>query len=177
MSSKTRGASIDKTPRINEQIRISPVRVIGPDGKMIGILPTLEALDLAQREGLDLVEVNPNERPPVCRIMDYGKYKYEQKKRQQQQAKQHQVHVKEIRLRPKTGAHDIEVKVKRARKFLEAKDKVRVNVLFRGREHAHREIGQQMLEDIAEQLSDVAKIEKPPSLEGGRVMAMVLAPK
>ncbi len=123
----------DRGQRINEQIRISPVRVIAADGAMLGVMPTGKAMEQAREQGLDLVEVAPNERPPVCKIMDYGKFKYEQKKRTSKQ-KTHQVQVKEIRVRPKTGDHDIEVKVKRAREFLEHKDKVLVNVLFRGRE-------------------------------------------
>src|SRR4030088_3268262 len=126
-------AAIETTHRINDQIRLSPIRVVDQDGKMLGVIPTSEAMRTAMDAGLDLVEVAPNERPPVCRIMDFGKFKYSQKKRASKQ-KQHQVQVKEIRVRPKTGDHDIDVKVKRAREFLEHKDKVQVNVLFRGRE-------------------------------------------
>lgn len=169
-------AKQDTKHRVNEQIRISPVRVVDPDGNMVGVIPTSEAQQMAAEAGLDLVEVAPQVRPPVCRIMDYGKFKYEQKKRQHKGSKQHQVQVKELRLRPKTGGHDIEVKIKRARKFLEQKDKVKVNVLFRGREHAHRERGTEMLEDVIEALSDIAKVEKPPGMEG-RSMSCVLAPR
>lgn len=144
---------------------------------MLGVIPTSEALRLAYEAGLDLVEVAPNERPPVCRIMDYGKFKYEQKKKHAQSAKQHQVQLKEIRLRPKTGEHDIEFKVKQAREFLTHKDKVKLNVIFRGRENAHHERGREILVSIIDELQDVAKIEKPPTLEGGRNMTAVLAPK
>lgn len=121
---------IERGLRVNEQIRISPVRVINAEGAMLGVMPTSKALEASREAGLDLVEVAPNERPPVCKIIDYGKFKYTQKKKLSKQ-KQHQVHVKEIRVRPKTGDHDIEVKVKRAKEFLEQKDKVLVNVLFR----------------------------------------------
>lgn len=144
---------------------------------MVGIIPTSEGLKLAADAGLDLVEVSPNDRPPVCRIMDFGKFKYEQKKKQSQSTKQHHTQVKEIRLRPKTGMHDIEFKVKRARQFLEHKDKVKINVIFRGRENAHHDRGREMLHEIIESLNDISKVEKPPGMEGGRTMTAVLAPK
>ena len=163
--------------RINESIRITPIRVVDPDGNMVGVLPTEEGLQLAQDAGLDLVEVSPNDRPPVCRIMDYGKFKYELKKRKAKGGRQHSVQVKEIRLRPKTGEHDIEFKIKRARRFLENRDKVKINVIFRGRENAHRDRGHEMLRGIIEILEDIAKVEKPPGMEGGRTMSTVLAPK
>ena len=143
---------------------------------MLGVIPTVEAASMAAEKGLDLVEVAPNERPPVCRIMDYGKFKYEQKKRRESHRSK-QVHMKEIRLRPKTGEHDINFKVKRARDFLVHKDKVKINVIFRGRENAHRDRGREMLEEIIEQLEDIAKVEKPPSMDSGRTMSTVLAPK
>lgn len=143
---------------------------------MLGVIPTSDALKMAQDAGLDLVEVAPNVRPPVCRIMDYGKFKYEQQKKKKDAQKQHQVQVKEIRLRPKTGEHDIQFKVKRARTFLEHRDKVKINILFRGRENAHREVGRQILENIIHDLEDVAKVEKPPSMESNRMMSTILAP-
>ncbi|GAB4134900.1 MAG: translation initiation factor IF-3 [Planctomycetaceae bacterium] len=161
---------------MNDQIRISPVRVVNPDGEMLGVIPTEEAMRLANEAGLDLVEVAGNVRPPVCRIMDYGKFKYEQQKKKKDSQKSHQVQLKEIRLRPKTGEHDISFKVKRARNFLAHKDKVKINVLFRGRENAHHERGREMLNDIIEQLEDVAKVEKPPGMESGRSMSTILAP-
>ena len=169
--------AIETTHRINEQIRLSPIRVVDHEGKMLGVIPTSDAQRLAADAGLDLVEVAPNERPPVCRIMDYGKFKYEQKRKAAQSAKQHQVQLKEIRLRPKTGDHDIEFKVKQAREFLTHKDKVKFNVQFKGRENAHHERGREILAGIIETLQDVAKVEKTPSMEGGRNMTTVLAPK
>lgn len=144
---------------------------------MLGIIPTADALQQAAESGMDLVEVAPNERPPVCRIMDYGKFKYEQTKKKKDAQKTHQVQVKEIRLRPKTGDHDIEFKVKRARGFLDQKDKVKINVIFRGRENAHHNRGREMLEEIIESLEDIAKVEKPPGMESGRTMSTILAPK
>jgi translation initiation factor IF-3 len=162
-------------PRINEQIRLSPIRLIGAEGEQHGIVPTAQALDMAREAGMDLVEVAPTERPPVCKIMDYGKYRYEQS-RKSGKAKTHQQKMKEIRVRPKTGEHDIETKVNQARKFLEHHDKVLVNVLFRGREMQHIEEGQRIIQGILEQLADVSKVEKPPSMEGKRMTAL-LAPK
>lgn len=162
--------------RVNEQIRISPVRVVKEDGEMVGVIPTEEAMQLAGDADLDLVEVAPNSRPPVCRIMDYGKFKYEQQKRKKENQKHHQVQLKEIRLRPKTGEHDIEFKVKRARGFLEHKDKVKINILFRGRENAHHDVGRTILHNIIEDLQDISKVEKPPSMDSGRMMSTILAP-
>lgn len=143
---------------------------------MLGVIPTSEALEKAKSADLDLVEVAADERPPVCRIMDYGKFKYEQKKKQAKSAKTHQVQIKEIRLRPKTGEHDIDVKVRQARGFLADRDKVKVNVVFKGREMAHVDRGRQMLLEIIATLEDVAKVEKPASMEG-KSMTAVLAPK
>ena len=129
-------------------------------------------MELAREVGLDLVEVAPGERPPVCKIMDYGKLKYDQKKKVAKQ-KTHQVQVKEIRVRPKTGDEDIRVKVRKAREFLEEKDKVQVNVLFRGRELAHIDEGRRVMEEVLQLLDDVAKVEKSPSMEGKRLTALV----
>lgn len=161
--------------RINEQIRLTPIRVVDHNGEMLGVIPTADALRIAVEAGLDLVEVAPNERPPVCRILDYGKFKYEQKRKTQQ--KTHQVQTKEIRLRPKIGDHDVEFKMKQARMFLEHKDKVKLNVMFRGRENAHHERGREILEQVIKALEDISKIEKPAGMEGGRSMTAVLAPK
>lgn len=161
--------------RINEQIRISPVRVIGEDGTQLGIMTNEEALKEARKAGLDLVEVAPNERPPVCRIMDYGKFKYQQRKRQQK-GHAHQMKIKEIRVRPKTGEHDIAVKVNKAREFLTHKDKVIVTVVFRGREMAHVEEGRRVLDGVLAQLEDLAKLEAPPQHHGRR-MTCTLTPK
>ena len=161
--------------RINEQIRITPVRVISDDGEQLGVLPTAEAMEIATNAGLDLVEVAPKEAPPVCRIMDFGKYKYQQKKRQHK-GHTHQVKVKEIRVRPKTGVHDLDVKVARARVFLANKDKVVVTVIFRGREMAHIEEGRRVVNEIVSQLEDIAKVESPP-MQHGRRMTCTLSPR
>lgn len=161
--------------RINEQIRISPVRVVGADGEQVGVISTDQALTMARDVGLDLVEVAPEARPPVCRIMDFGKFKYQISKRSSKSAS-HQQKIKEIRVRPKTGDHDIEVKVNRARNFLKHKDKVQITVLFKGREMAHQEEGQRIIEQIVESLADVSKVESEPR-RSGRRMECRLAPK
>jgi translation initiation factor IF-3 len=161
--------------RINEQIRISPIRVIGAQGEQLGVIPTSQALEMARSAQLDLVEVAPLERPPVCKIMDYGKFRYQQSHKKAKN-RPHQQKLKEIRVRPKTGNHDIETKINQARKFLEHKDKVLVNVLFRGRELQHLDEGRRIINSILEKLADVAKIEKAASMEGRRMTAM-LAPK
>lgn len=161
---------------MNDRIRISPVRVVDAAGEMLGEMPTEQALQLAAEAGLDLVEVSSDARPPVCRIMDYGKVQYERRKKQTTGAKQHRMQVKQLRLRAKTGQHDIEVKVRKAREFLERKDKVKINVLFKGRENAHHERGRDMLVDIIESLADVATVEQSPRMESGRVMSALLAP-
>ena len=167
--------AIDRiTTRVNEQIRISPVRVIGADGAQLGIITIDQALAKAKEAFLDLVEVAPNDRPPVCRIMDFGKYKYEKKKKTHQHV--HQTKLKEIRLRPKTGDHDIEFKIKQAQGFLQHKDKVQVSVLFRGRELAHIEEGQKVMNFVVEKLLTVGKLEAPPIQQGKR-MTCTLAPK
>ncbi|HEX5442641.1 MAG TPA: translation initiation factor IF-3 [Pirellulales bacterium] len=170
-----KGARIERNQRINEQIRISPVRVISSEGEPLGILNTDEALAKAREAELDLVEVAPNERPPVCRIMDFGKFKYQQKKRL---AKGHTHHskIKEIRVRPKTGEHDIHFKLVQARGFLQHKDKVIVSVIFRGRELAHIEEGRKVIDHVIKELEDVSKVESSPSHQGKRIVA-ILAPK
>ncbi len=165
----------ERGPRINEQIRFTPIRVIGAGGEQIGVIPTTEALTMAREQGLDLVEVAATERPPVCKIMDYGKYRYEQS-RKQTKTKVHQQKLKEIRVRPKTGGHDIDTKLNQARKFLEHKDKVLLKVMFRGRELQHIEEGQRIMAGMLEKLADACKMEKPPSMEGKSMTAM-LAPK
>ncbi len=162
--------------RVNEQIRISPVRLIGVNGEQLGVIPTAQALEMAREAQLDLVEVAANERPPVCKIMDFGKFRYQQSRKGNKAAKPHQQKLKEIRVRPKTGEHDIETKVNQARRFLEHRDKVLVNVLFRGRELQHIDEGRRIITGILEKLADLAKVEKPPSMEGKRMTAM-LAPK
>ncbi|MFM9012319.1 MAG: translation initiation factor IF-3 [Gemmatimonadota bacterium] len=166
---------IEKQHRINEQIRISPIRVISADGWQLGIIPTEEAMSLAREAGLDLVEVAPNEKPHVCRIMDFGKFKYQQKKKHHK-THVHHAKIKEIRLRPKTGEHDIEFKVNQAKGFLLHKDKVIVSVVFRGRELAHIDEGQRVMKQIVEQLEPVSKVEAPPQ-QMGRRLVCTLAPK
>ncbi|RMG11062.1 MAG: translation initiation factor IF-3 [Planctomycetota bacterium] len=166
----------DRGPRVNERIRVREVRVVDADGSQLGVLPTDQALARAKEQGLDLVEVAAKSRPPVCKIMDYGKYKYEMKLKKRQNAKkQHKVVLKEVRLRPKTGEHDYQVKIKHARRFLLKGYKVQVNVLFRGRERAHTDIAKGHLERMAEDLEEIAKVESPPKMEGYR-MIMILAP-
>ena len=163
-------------PRINEQIRISPLRVIGAEGEMLGIISRDQALELARQSDLDLVEIAPGERPPVCRVMDFGKFKYEQARKKKAEQKQHHTQIKEIRIRPQSGDHDVEVKVRHAKEMLAKKDKVLLVVQFRGRELAHTEQGYERLKQIVESLSDCAKVERPPAREGRRISA-VLAPK
>ncbi len=162
--------------RVNARIRAREVRVIGPEGAQLGIFRLEDALALAQERGLDLVEVAPQARPPVCKIIDYGKFKYEQKKKAQlAKKKQSVVSVKEVKFRPKTDKHDFEVKVNNARRFLEDGYKVKATVMFRGREMAHREIGFDRLKTFAESLRGVATIEQAPRMEG-RTATMLLAP-
>jgi translation initiation factor IF-3 len=161
--------------RINSQIRISPIRVVSEEGEQLGIIPTEEALARAREAGLDLVEVAPNERPPVCRIMDYGKFKYDKNKKKNSSHTPHNK-TKEIRLRPKTGDEDIRTKVRQAEKFLEHRDKVQVSVLFRGREMAHIEEGRKVMESVIATLSQVGKVETPPQQHGRRMICMI-APK
>ena len=159
---------------MNEQIRISPIRLIGAEGEQHGIVPTSQAQEMAREAGMDLVEVSATERPPVCKIMDYGKFKYAQSKKTHQ--KTHQQKLKEIRVRPKTGDHDIHTKIQQARQFLEHNDKVQVNVLFRGREMQHIEEGKRVMDQILEGLLEVCKVESPARMEGKRMVAL-LAPK
>ena len=150
------------------------MRLIGVNGEQLGVIPTAQAMDLAREAQLDLVEVAPNERPPVCKILDYGKFRYQQS--QKSKVKVHQQKLKEIRVRPKTGEHDVDTKINQARKFLEHKDKVLVNVQFRGRELQHIEEGRRVIDAILEKLAEVCKVEQPPRMEGKRMTAM-LAPK
>jgi translation initiation factor IF-3 len=159
---------------MNEAIKITPIRLIGAEGEPLGIVPTAQAMEMAREAGLDLVEVADRERPPVCKIMDYGKFKYAQSKKSHQ--KTHQQKLKEIRVRPKTGDHDVQTKINQARQFLEHNDKVQVNVLFRGREMQHIEEGQRVMNQVLEALANDCKIESPARMEGKRMVAL-LAPK
>ncbi|MGI9516714.1 MAG: translation initiation factor IF-3 [Pirellulaceae bacterium] len=161
--------------RTNEQIRITPVRVIDAEGNQLGVIPTKEALEKAKEAELDLVEVAPDASPPVCRIMDYGKFRYERSKKSHK-SKSHQTKLKEIRVRPKTGQHDIDFKVKKAIGFLEHKDKVQVTVMFRGRELAHIEEGRKVMQGIIARLEEHGKVESAPSTQSRR-MTCTIAPR
>ena len=163
--------------RVNERIRVKTVRLVDSEGNQLGVVPIEEALAAARDAELDLVEVAPGADPPVCRVMDYGKFKYKQKKKTHQSGPKHHVaQVKEVRLRPKTDTHDVEVKRNRAIRFLGRGDKVLVNMLFRGREMAHVDIGREILQQFAIDLEDMAKVESPPKMERNK-MHMLLAPK
>ncbi|MTI83891.1 MAG: translation initiation factor IF-3 [Firmicutes bacterium] len=162
--------------RVNHGVRSKEVRVVDAEGNQLGILPTREALRLAEERQQDLVEVAPQAKPPVCRIMDYGKYKYEQSKREKEaKKKQRIITVKEVKLRPNIEDHDFNVKTKNAVRFLKAGDKVKVTIMFRGREIVHPKNGQTLLTKVAEEIGDLATVEKRPKLEG-KNMFMILAP-
>jgi translation initiation factor IF-3 len=166
----------DRT-RVNRQIRISPVRVVNDDGEQLGVLPVEEALRAAEERGLDLVEVAPNARPPVVKIMDYGKYRFQQNKAARAaKKKQHVIHLKEVKFRPGISDHDFEFKTRHAKDFLKEGNKVKMTMMFRGRQVTHPELGREVLMRAYELLQDVGKIEADPKLEG-RNMTMVMAPK
>lgn len=169
-----RGDNRPRETRINERIRAREVRVIGEDGNVIGVMSSLQALNLAREAGLDLVEVSPMAQPPVCRLLDWGKFKYEQSKRESE-ARKHQKtsELKEIRMRPRTDDHDLNVKVRKIEEFLGDGDKVKVGVLFRGRELAHTELGRRLLDQIIVDLKGIAVLERPPLMEG-KMMSMLL---
>ncbi|MBV1726518.1 MAG: translation initiation factor IF-3 [Eubacteriales bacterium] len=165
-----------KDLRINQGIRAREVRLIGAEGEQLGIVPFFDALRMAEEKGFDLVEVAPQARPVVCKIMDYGRYKYEQSKRDKEsRKKQHVVSLKEVKMRPNIEDHDFDVKAKNAIRFLQDGDKVKVTLMFRGREIVHPHLGQQILRKLAEQVQDMATVERHPKLEG-RNMIMILAP-
>jgi translation initiation factor IF-3 len=153
---------------------VREIRLIGAEGEQLGVMAPEQAMDLAREVGLDLVEVAPNASPPVCRIMDYGRYKYEQKKKAGK-SKGHSASLKEIKLRPRTDQHDLEFKLKNARKFLIEGDKVKVTVMFRGREIVHRELGRKQLDVVTQMLGNLATVENPPRMEG-RFLSMILVP-
>jgi translation initiation factor IF-3 len=172
----TEGEPITTEFRVNDRIRVPQVRVVDPEGQQVGIMNTPDALALAQEQDLDLVEVAAQADPPVCRIMDYGKYKYEQAVRQREaRKKQSHVVVKEMKMRPKIDRHDYDTKKGHVVRFLRQGAKVKVTIMFRGREMIHPEIGQHLLERLADELEEIAKIENAPKLDG-RNMTMVLAP-
>lgn len=168
---------IQKRIRVNEQIRIPEVRVIGAESEQLGVLPVARALLLAEEAGLDLVEVAPTAKPPVCRIMDYSKFKYEQEKKERKARRNaHVAHLKEIRIKPHIDEHDLETKMNQARAFLVKKDKVRVNLFFSGREMAFRDQAKGLLDRFMTELADISQLEKDIMMEG-RIMFIVLAPK
>ncbi len=165
--------------RVNRQIRAKEVRLIDENGKQIGILPLEEALRIAEEKELDLVEVAPQANPPVCKIMDYGKFKYEMKKKEREARKkqrEHSIDVKDIRMKVRIDDHDLKVKLKHMREFLEDGDKVRVRIRFRGRENAHPELGDKLVQRIVEELKDVGEVENPPKREGS-FLVFTMMPK
>lgn len=163
--------------QINEEIRDKEVRVIGADGAQLGIMSSAAALEIAEGKDLDLVKIAPGSNPPVCKIMDYGKYRFEQAKREKEARKnQHVIEVKEIRMSPGIGENDFNTKLKNGQKFLQGGDRLKVTIRFRGREMAHTNIGEQLLRDFAAKCADIANLDKQPKLEG-RNMSMFLSPK
>ena len=171
-----RGQKADKT-RINDDIDASEVRLIGLEGEQLGVVSLNEALDAAADAGVDLVEISPNAEPPVCRVMDFGKFIYEKSKQQKEQKKkQKQIQVKEVKFRPGTDEGDYQVKLRNLRRFLEGGDKAKVTIRFRGREMAHQELGIELLERIKNDLDEVSNCESFPRRAEGRQMIMVLAP-
>lgn len=163
--------------RVNGQIRVREVRLIGPDGDQLGIVPTAEALKQARQEGFDLVEVAAQATPPVCRIMDYSRYKYEQSKREKEaKKKQKVIHIKELRCKPNIEEHDYQVKLHHAERFLGKGDKVKVSLMFRGRQRSHPELGTRIIDRFIQDLEPVAVVEKGPLMEG-RFINLILTPK
>jgi translation initiation factor IF-3 len=166
----------DTGPRVNDRIRADEIRLIGADGENVGVVSPARAIEMAEEVGLDLVEISPNANPPVCKIMDFGKYKYEQQKREAEaRKKQKIIEVKEVKFRPNTDTHDYDVKMRNVFKFLEAGDKVKVTLRFRGREMAHQNLGRELLERIAGDVEGVGRIENMPKMEG-RQMIMIIGP-
>ncbi|TAN61536.1 MAG: translation initiation factor IF-3 [Magnetospirillum sp.] len=164
-------------PRVNREIDVRSIRLVGADGEMIGVVTLREGLTMAEEAGLDLVEVSPNADPPVCKILDFGKFKYEdQKKKNAARKKQKVIEVKEIKLRPNIDDHDYGVKMRSMIKFLEEGDKVKVTLRFRGRELAHQDLGMKVLEKVKDDLEELGKVEQIPKMEG-RQMVMVIAPR
>ncbi|MEM7588668.1 MAG: translation initiation factor IF-3 [Myxococcota bacterium] len=177
---RSKGKRIDRTSRgglrVNRRIRVPQVRVIGEDGDQLGLMATQEAFHMAQESGLDLVEVSPLAKPPVCKLMDYGKFKYEQKRKASLARKnQQQISLKEVKFRPKTDNHDFYVKVSNLKRFLTEGHKTKVTVVLRGREIVHKDIGEQLLVRVREALADMAMLETNPHLEGRQIF-MILAP-
>lgn len=167
----------DTGPRINDRIRSPEIRLIGADGENVGVVTPARAMALAEEAGLDLVEISPNAEPPVCKIMDFGKFKYEQQKKESEaRKKQKVIEIKEVKFRPGTDTHDYEVKMRSVLKFLEGGDKVKITLRFRGREMAHQQLGMDLLNRVADDVLAVGKVENMPRLEG-RQMVMMIGPK
>ncbi|MSQ94283.1 MAG: translation initiation factor IF-3 [Gemmataceae bacterium] len=162
---------------MNEQIRISPIRLIGAEGEQLGFVPTVQAIAQAREAGLDLVEVADDERPPVCRILDYGKLKFTTLQKGNKSSKVRQQKLKEIRVRPKTDDNDVNTKVIQARKFLEHNDKVQVTIIFRSREMQHQEEGRRVLDSVLEKLATAGKVERPPTMDGKKMTALIMPNK
>ncbi|MGN0931774.1 MAG: translation initiation factor IF-3 [Falsigemmobacter intermedius] len=164
-------------PRVNERIRATEIRLIGADGENVGVVTPARALAMAEEAGLDLVEISPNAEPPVCKIMDFGKFKYEQQKREAEaRKKQKIIEIKEIKFRPGTDEHDYQVKMRSVIKFLTDGDKVKVTLRFRGREMAHQQLGMELLNRVSGEVTEIGKVESMPKLEG-RQMVMMIGPK
>jgi translation initiation factor IF-3 len=163
-------------PRVNDRIRAPEIRLIGADGENVGVVTPGRAMQLAEEAGLDLVEISPNATPPVCKIMDFGKFKYEnQKKEAEARKKQKIIEIKEVKFRPNTDVHDYDVKMRNVVRFLEGGDKVKVTLRFRGREMAHTDLGRNLLERVAEDVKEIGKVENMPRIEG-RQMVMMIGP-
>ncbi len=161
-------------PRVNEQVSCHEIRLIGAEGENVGLITPKDAMSLASEAGLDLVEISPNASPPVCKIMDFGKYKYEQQKKESEaRKKQKTIEVKEIKFRPNTDTHDYEVKMRSVVKFLDNGDKVKITMRFRGREMAHQDLGRQLLERVANDTNEIGKIDSIPKLEGRQIVMMI----
>lgn len=166
----------DTGPRVNDKIRVPEIRLIGAEGENLGVVTPSRAMQLAEDAGLDLVEISPNASPPVCKIMDFGKFKYEQQKRESEaRKKQKIIEVKEVKFRPNTDIHDYDVKMRNVVRFLENGDKVKVTLRFRGREMAHQDLGRNLLERVAEDVKEIGKVENMPKMEG-RQMVMIIGP-
>ena len=166
-----------KGPRVNEEIKVPSIRLVDADGEMVGVVSVQEGMEMAQEVGLDLVEVSPAADPPVCKILDYGKFKYaEQKKRNEARKKQKVIEIKELKMRPGIEEHDYQTKMRSMFRFLDEGDKVKITIRFRGREMAHQNLGVRVLDRIQQDVGDIAKIEQSPRTEG-RMMTMVIAPK
>ncbi|MBN7786062.1 translation initiation factor IF-3 [Ponticoccus gilvus] len=166
----------DTGPRVNDRIRAPEIRLIGAEGENVGVVSPSRAMEMAEQAGLDLVEISPNANPPVCKIMDFGKFKYETQKREAEaRKKQKIIEVKEVKFRPGTDSHDYDVKMRNVFKFLEHGDKVKVTLRFRGREMAHQDLGRDLLQRVAEDVKEIGKVENMPKMEG-RQMVMMIGP-